>query len=300
MSSPDNSARLLKISYNDSGSLMFTKNLITYNDGISFWMKGDKEAILTIQCVDSNWSDWYATNIKVTTEYKHYYIPYSRLVKISGDLSSAIGSPLPFSKNFSIVRVQFAYQYFNENSSVKLCDGSTVLSGNNNATGRKFTAYLDKLEYFNGETVSDILLNETSKTIKSGKSFDLLATIEPYNAVQRIIWSSDKPEIASVNELGKVTGNSPGKATITAWSKDKTKKSICVVTVTESIPDTYKMLYDFNDSNIPETVINTRANATEISIAYDAALNSNAFLSTQKKADSFWSAINFHIVPGDL
>ena len=50
-------------------------------------------------------------------------------------------------------------------------------------------------------------------------------------------WKSDKPEIASVDANGKVTGVAAGEATITVTTEDGAKTATCKVTVT-TIPVT--------------------------------------------------------------
>ncbi len=80
--------------------------------------------------------------------------------------------------------------------------------------------------------VTDVQLNETSKTIQIDDEFTLTATVLPDNATNKAIdWSSDNPAIATVDENGKVKGVAIGEATITVTTQDGNKTAQCVVTV---------------------------------------------------------------------
>ena len=60
-----------------------------------------------------------------------------------------------------------------------------------------------------------------------------MATIAPANAtVQTVTWSSDDDTVASVDNAGKVTGESAGTATITVTTTDGDFTDTCAVTVT--------------------------------------------------------------------
>ena len=55
--------------------------------------------------------------------------------------------------------------------------------------------------------VIGVSLDKTSITITVGSTETIKATIEPEDADnQNITWTSDNPEVATVNEKGKVTG----------------------------------------------------------------------------------------------
>ena len=52
---------------------------------------------------------------------------------------------------------------------------------------------------------------------------------EPVNAAGSLTWASDKPEVAEVDNTGKVTAKAQGTAIITVSCGDK--KATCTVTV---------------------------------------------------------------------
>ena len=64
--------------------------------------------------------------------------------------------------------------------------------------------------------VTGVTLKKTSISIQVDDKETLIATVLPEDATNKnISWKSDKPEIASVNANGKVTGVAEGEATIT-------------------------------------------------------------------------------------
>lgn len=83
--------------------------------------------------------------------------------------------------------------------------------------------------------VTSITLDKSELSLYTDESETLTATIEPDNATnQTVIWSSDKPEVAMVDDDGKVTAMAAGKATITAMA-DGGKTATCVVQVREKV-----------------------------------------------------------------
>ena len=86
--------------------------------------------------------------------------------------------------------------------------------------------------------VMSVTLNKTVLTLETGASETLTATVAPAEATnKKVTWKSDKPEIASVDANGKVTGVAAGEATITVTTEDGAKTATCKVTVT-TIPVT--------------------------------------------------------------
>ena len=63
----------------------------------------------------------------------------------------------------------------------------------------------------------------------------MTATVAPADATnQNVTWKSDKPEIATVDANGKVTGVAVGEATITVTTEDGGKTATCKVTVSDT------------------------------------------------------------------
>ncbi len=83
-----------------------------------------------------------------------------------------------------------------------------------------------------GIPVTGVSLDKSSITLNEGDTDTLTATVKPDTATNRTVtWSSDKPEIASVDNDGMVTAESPGQATITVTTNDGKKTANCLVTV---------------------------------------------------------------------
>lgn len=91
--------------------------------------------------------------------------------------------------------------------------------------------------------VKSITLNNTSKTLLTGNSFSLSATVAPANATdQSVSWSSSNSGVASVSSDGAVTAVSAGTATITVSANDGSGvKASCTVTVEKPDPDAGKV-----------------------------------------------------------
>ena len=96
--------------------------------------------------------------------------------------------------------------------------------------------------------VTGIAVEPKRLSLFTGETGELTATIEPADAtVPDVVWSSSNEKIATVDQNGKVTAVAPGKAIITAASKDdSSKRATCTVTVQAkdfSIDPTSKTLY---------------------------------------------------------
>lgn len=84
--------------------------------------------------------------------------------------------------------------------------------------------------------VESITLNCADTSIKNGETLQLSATVKPDNAAnKKLMWLSDTPSVATVDQTGLVTAVSEGKATITAKAQDGSGvEASCVVEVTRS------------------------------------------------------------------
>ena len=80
--------------------------------------------------------------------------------------------------------------------------------------------------------VTGVKLNKSETNLLVGGNETLTATVLPEDATnQNVTWKSDKPEIATVDANGKVTGVKAGEATITVTTEDGAKTATCKVTV---------------------------------------------------------------------
>ena len=80
--------------------------------------------------------------------------------------------------------------------------------------------------------VTGVKLNKSETNLLVSGNETLTATVLPEDATnQNVTWKSDKPEIATVDANGKVTGVKAGEATITVTTEDGGKTATCKVTV---------------------------------------------------------------------
>ena len=63
-----------------------------------------------------------------------------------------------------------------------------------------------------------ITLDASEKSAYAGESFTLTATVEPKDSTDKAVWSSDKENVAKVDQNGTVTTVGEGTAVITAKS----------------------------------------------------------------------------------
>jgi uncharacterized protein (TIGR02145 family) len=85
-------------------------------------------------------------------------------------------------------------------------------------------------------SVTDVALNERAIELTVGETKTLIATVLPENAANRnVTWSSDNPNVATVDNNGVVTAVLPGTAIIRAATKDGDFIGVCEVTVTVAV-----------------------------------------------------------------
>jgi uncharacterized protein YjdB len=120
-------------------------------------------------------------------------------------------------------------------------------------------------------TITSIALNKTSLSLNEGESEQLVVTIIPENATDKsLIWTSSDESIATVDENGKVTAVSKGKATITATACDGSGKSAsCSVTVKRlvssiTLDKTSLIIHNSETVKLIASVIPDTANNTAI------------------------------------
>ncbi len=86
----------------------------------------------------------------------------------------------------------------------------------------------------NAIAVTGVTLDKTEASVGMNGSIQLTATVLPENASNKgVIWNSSKPETATVDSTGKVTGVAEGSVIITVTTEDGGKTASCTVTVTK-------------------------------------------------------------------
>lgn len=111
---------------------------------------------------------------------------------------------------------------------------TATADGDNTKTA---TCTVNVTENTHPTAVEGITLSKTSLSLKVGATETLTYTITPQNATNKnVSWSSSAAGIAGVDNMGKVTANAEGYATITVKTADGNKTATCAVTVTAANP----------------------------------------------------------------
>ncbi len=141
-----------------------------------------------------------------------------------------------------------------------------------------------------------ILLSDTSKTLKDGKSYTLGALVYPRTAKQDVTWESSDEKIATVNQNGRVTAKKPGKAVITCRATDGSGvKARCKITVTAVKVKSFSVVKSGSTRNLKgKTVTLKKGKSMTIKIAKLKPANASnqrvTFKSSNKKIASVSSS----------
>lgn len=103
--------------------------------------------------------------------------------------------------------------------------------------------------------VKDIFLSKAELSLGIGESSTLIATKSPGNAPSELVWSSQNPAIASVDNNGTVTGVAEGD-TVIKVEADNGIIAVCNVTIKQKTGAvTGNITYKYNDyvGNKPDT-----------------------------------------------
>ncbi len=85
--------------------------------------------------------------------------------------------------------------------------------------------------------VTGVSLNSTSKTLRVGDTYSLIATVEPTGAkFKDVEWSSSNSKVVTVDNNGNIKAVAAGSAVVTVKTKDQAKTATCVVNVTDKNP----------------------------------------------------------------
>jgi len=73
--------------------------------------------------------------------------------------------------------------------------------------------------------ITSLKITPSTMVMNKGESRELSVKVEPANAANEVTWTSNKPNIATVDDAGNVKGISAGVAHITCTAKDGSRKS---------------------------------------------------------------------------
>lgn len=107
---------------------------------------------------------------------------------------------------------------------------SIVVTAPDGKTQKTYTVVVNR-----SQPATGITLDKSSLTLKVGETSLITATVLPANAANRTVnWSTSDPQIAIVDNSGKITAAKEGTATITATTADGGFSKTCAVTVSKS------------------------------------------------------------------
>ena len=102
--------------------------------------------------------------------------------------------------------------------------------------------------------VVTVSLSSTSLKLYDGDTYQLTATVKPNDATDKtLVWSSDMPSVATVDQSGLVTGISAGTANISASAGGKVAK--CTVTVSSRVVATADYIDEYGVNHGKGTAI---------------------------------------------
>ncbi len=115
-----------------------------------------------------------------------------------------------------------------QNGKVTAVDGGTANITATTVDGKKVATCVVTVTV----PVTGVTLDTNAITLEIDGTQKLVATVAPINATnKKVTWKSDKPEIATVDQEGTVTGIADGTANVTAETEDGKKIATCAVTV---------------------------------------------------------------------
>jgi hypothetical protein len=131
--------------------------------------------------------------------------------------------------------------------------------------------------------VTGVWVCPTAVMLYAGNSTTILANVMPDDADDRTVtWTSDKPDVASVNEKGVVTAHAMGEAAITCTTNDggKIAKATVIVNPTKDEDDYGTLVLGFylGDLTMEEETVGT---GNLITVKYDS--ENKAVLSIDEK-----------------
>ena len=131
--------------------------------------------------------------------------------------------------------------------------------------------------------VSGVRLDYSKLSLKTGETAALTATVYPSNAANKAVkWISSAPDVASVDQTGKITALKPGITTITVETEDGGYTATCNVTVIDS-------------SIVSVTGVKLSATAAELTIGNSKQLTAAISPTNATNKGVTWSSSNTNV-----
>ena len=199
----------------------------------------------------ASYGDWYdPNNLKYSNATSILVYEDDKAIKNGDSVTLYLGSfpQLTFKIMPADAKQEITWQSSDPNAVSVDRDGvihaNAVSTNNVSITGTSgnisFTFYVNVINYDQptGVKIYDARENGneiSNMTLEAGNSKSLFAVVTSSGvADQSVVWSSDKSDVATVDENGTVTAINVGTATISATTKDKSVFAQCVVTVQRS------------------------------------------------------------------
>ena len=192
---------------------------------------GAGTAIITATTVDGNYSmrctitvTQSVSGVKVTPATASVAVGASKTISAAVQPSTATSKGVTwYSSNEAVAKVN------NRGIVVGVAPGTATI-----------TALTDEGGFSDSCTVTvyvaqtAVKINSDKVTVAKGSKTVLTATITPANATsQKLVWSSDNTNVATVNQAGQVNGIAKGSAVITVKTEDGKLSDTCLVEVVQ-------------------------------------------------------------------
>ena len=202
-----------------------------------------------VQKYTVNWKPVEPEGIDGKSRVVSFYIPfYLPIVKLNMN-SMSVNKGQTKQLTATLVPEKTPYKeiiWYSSDTSTATVDTNGVVKGLKNGNAYIWATAIDDMDQVLNQAscyvtvttgVSSVKVSPESVTLIKGNTLSLTATVLPSDAGNKeVTWSSDKPEIASVNASGTVTAKDYGNAVITVKTKDGGKTAVCKVFVTSSNP----------------------------------------------------------------
>ena len=232
---PDNATNK-KVKYSTSSSA-----IATIKDGKVTGISSGTATITVTSDADKNIKAEFTVTVKGSSEeppVEETILPTA--LEITGDAEVKVGKVIALSvtytpedatKGVTWTSSNEAVAKVNKGSVVGVSEGKVTITATSTVDANvkatfEVTVVKNDEEGPTQEKPTAVTVTVTADEVEVGYKLTARATVEPQGAAQGVIWESTKPEVATIDENGKILGVSEGTTYIIAYSKvDNTIKS---------------------------------------------------------------------------